>query len=489
MLFHSAEFLFAFLPVVWLGYFLLRRHAPLRFALGWLVLASLGFYGWNNPQFLLVFIASLGFNYLVVQQLLREQRKARRELLVWLGVVSNIGLIFYFKYAGFVIASLNAATGSHWPVLDLALPLAISFFSFEMIALVVDAYRRKLQQLRLLDLFLFVSFFPQLIAGPIVHHSDLVPQFRKRQHLRLSRTRIAVGLALISIGLVKKLGLADVLSGLFDSCNRTFALHGLGLLDSWVCMSAAAFEIYFDYSGYADMAMGLALWFGIRLPYNFVSPYKATSLADFWRRWNLTLMRFLRNYIYIPLGGSRHGRPRQMAASFTTMVICGIWHGAGWHFIAWGALVGSLLVLEMWLGSGQPPLSQPGRLWGRCRVFAAYVLPLVFFLYPEMQEGWQMMQSLLGFNGWSQFGQLRFKSWELPVLGLAFLLVYGSPNTYQLFGRFRPGVSEGVIAARDMAPGLWRWRPNTLWMWAVALMLAFALLSLHQPAEFFYFQF
>lgn len=490
MLFHSAEFLFAFLPLVWAVYYQLRRYFALRLALGWLVLASLVFYGWKEPWFLLVFIGSLVFNFVIARLLLRQQDGRLRSLVVWIGVGLNIGLIVYFKYSAFLIATLNDVLGTQWPANEQELPLAISFFSFEMIALVVDAYRRRIQQLSFLDLCLFVSFFPQLIAGPIVHHNDLVPQFHREQALRLSSARISIGLALLAIGLVKKLGLADTLGGMFETCNRIYQLQTPGFFDSWTCMSAAAFRIYFDYSGYADMAMGLALWFGIRLPYNFLSPYQAVSIAGFWRRWNLTLMRFLRNYIYFAVGGSKHGKLRQIAATFLVMLVCGIWHGSGWHFIIWGALVGALVVIEMLLGGSRVQgATRPRRVLGRALVFVAYVMPLVFFLTADLVKASEMLGSMLGLHGWSAFEHLHFKMWQIPTLLLAFVVVYAMPNTHQLFGRFRPGLTEGLITAQDMEPGLWRWRPNTVWMIAVALMLAFALLSLHQPEEFFYFQF
>ena len=315
-------------------------------AKGFLVFASLFFYSWWNITYLPIILSSLLFNYVIGNSLNENFKKVQihKKLLLTFGIVANIALLSYFKYTDFFLENFNLAFNGSISLLHLALPLAISFFTFQQIAYLVDSYRGETAEYDFLNYALFVTFFPQLIAGPIVHHSEMMPQFASRWNLVKNYKNIAMGLFIFSMGLFKKVVIADSFAvwatAGFDTATT------LTLFEAWATSLSYTFQLYFDFSGYTDMAIGAALLFNIKLPINFNSPYKALSIQDFWRRWHITLSRFLKDYIYIPLGGNRKGEFRTYTNLMATFIIGGIWHGAGWTFVFWGLLHGLALVVH-----------------------------------------------------------------------------------------------------------------------------------------------
>jgi D-alanyl-lipoteichoic acid acyltransferase DltB (MBOAT superfamily) len=343
MLFNSYEFIFVFLPFAFLFYFYLSKKISGDSSRIFLLLASLFFYSWWNIVYLPIILASMIFNYAIglgVSKSADTIKYNQKHLLIF-GIVANILLLGYFKYSDFFIANINALMGSDFNLLHLVLPLAISFFTFQQIAYLVDSYKGRVKEHHFLNYALFVTFFPQLIAGPIVHHKQMMPQFSLNDNRALNYENIAKGIFIFSIGLFKKVVIAD-----------TFALWAnygfsdpdvLNMIEAWVASLSFGFQLYFDFSGYTDMAIGLALLFNIKLPVNFRSPYKALDIQDFWRRWHITLSHFLRDYISLPLkkrGVNLH------VNILLTFLLSGIWHGAGWTFVIWGLLHGAALIVH-----------------------------------------------------------------------------------------------------------------------------------------------
>lgn len=352
MLFNSYIFIFAFLPVTLVVFHLLAKSRFVIASKIFLVMASLFFYSWWNVAYLPILIFSLIFNFYIggLLQKYRSGSKGRKILI--LGVVVNILLLGYYKYADFLIENINHIAGSGFDELNLLLPLAISFFTFQQIAYLVDCYKDNLAEYDFLNYSLFVTFFPQLIAGPIVHHSEMMPQFmRDAKEHRLNYENISAGLFIFSIGLFKKVIIADTFSVI--ATNGFDRSEVLNLVEAWITSLSYTFQLYFDFSGYTDMAIGAALLFNIKLPVNFNSPYKALNIQDFWRRWHITLSRFLRDYVYIPLGGNRFGSFITYRNIIATFLIGGLWHGAGWTFIIWGALHAIAMVVHgVWVKTG-----------------------------------------------------------------------------------------------------------------------------------------
>lgn len=340
MLFNSYVFIFAFLPLVFFVYFFLNKKRLSTLAKAFLVSASLFFYAYWSVYYLPILLGSIVFNFLVSKFLAKHQSKA---ILIF-GIVCNLALLGYFKYADFLISNLNAIANTNLGLLHIALPLALSFVTFQQIAYLVDSYNKQTKENSFLNYCLFITFFPQLIAGPIVHHKEMMPQFANKFNLIKNYKFIALGLFVFSMGLFKKSVVADIFS-IF--ANAGFDVErNLTFLQAWATSLSYTFQLYFDFSGYCDMAIGLALLFNIRLPINFNSPYKALNIQDFWHRWHITLSRFLRDYIYIPLGGNRKGQYRTYINLFLVFLIGGLWHGAAWTFVVWGALHGFAIVIH-----------------------------------------------------------------------------------------------------------------------------------------------
>ena len=500
MLFSSYTFLFEFLPAVALAFAAARRHSPRA---GILVLAgaSLFFYGAWRPVYLVLLLASIGANFSLG---LLMEKPHRRRAVGMLGVALNLALLGYFKYTNFVFGSIHEVTGAPLPFVNVVLPLGISFFTFQQIAYLVDIMRGARVERDFVSYTLFVSFFPHLIAGPLVHHAEMIPQFKRGRTLR-SALLAARGLAIFAAGLFKKVVIADNLAQ-FVSPAFAHVDAGGGITTSWAWLSTLAYtlQIYFDFSGYSDMAIGLALLFGIRLPVNFRSPYKATSIVDFWRRWHITLSRFLRDYLYIPLGGNRRGEPRRYVNLMLTMLLGGLWHGAGWNFLIWGGLHGLYLgINHLWqkLRRAAVKAPAPGRVAAVVSwtvTFFAVVAAWVFFRARTAAGAWIMLKALFGF-GIGSFADVSpgvLRVMDLPILvGDDHLLVIGGaavmvalaialflPNVPQIF-RYR----EYRRAPESSA---WpQWQPRFAWALMSAIAFALSLFGMWQRLEFLYFQF
>jgi D-alanyl-lipoteichoic acid acyltransferase DltB (MBOAT superfamily) len=345
MLFSSIEFILIFLPICWFIYFGLNIFRLTKVALLWLVLASLFFYGFDEPVYLLLILGSSVFNFIFGINLSRNSRDStaiERKLTLTVAIALNLLLLGYFKYADFFVENVNYVFGTSWPLNHVTLPLGISFFTFQQIAFLVDSYRHETAEYSFVHYLLFVTFFPQLIAGPIVHHKEILPQLNSNWQKLVRYNNLQRGLYIFGIGLFKKLILADTLA-IWATDGFDFS-HKLDFVSAWVTSLSYTFQLYFDFSGYCDMAIGLGLLFNVNIPLNFNSPYKASDIQDFWRRWHITLSRFLRDYLYIPLGGSRLSFSRTLLNLFLTFLLGGLWHGASWMFVLWGALHGVAVV-------------------------------------------------------------------------------------------------------------------------------------------------
>ena len=415
MLFNSSLFIFGFLPATLLGFFVAARCSA-RLALAWLTAASVVFYGWWNPAWVPLMLASVAFNFIAGRELARRQDgehagpfgRWSSASLLRAAIGADLALLVYFKYAGFIAENLAVLTDSTWRWNAPELPLGISFFTFTQIAFLVDVHQRRAADFSPLRYGLFVTYFPHLIAGPILHHRDMMPQFAQADIFRFSAARLADGLVFFILGLFKKTVLADAFGTYAAPAFDAAATHALGLFESWGAALSYTLQIYFDFSGYSDMAIGLAMMIGVQLPQNFRSPYKAQNIAEFWRRWHMTLSRFLRDYLYIPLGGNRRGLARQQVNLMITMLLGGLWHGAGWTFVIWGGLHGLYLtVYHAWRRAidrpNRPPVRRPTALleaplaW--LATFLCVVVAWVFFRANDLPAATSMLRGMAGQHG------------------------------------------------------------------------------------------
>ena len=467
MLFNSYTFCLLFLPLCLLGFAICLRWLGDRAICGWLVACSLGFYAWWNPAHLPLLLASMGVNYLTAWAMVRWRRRSR--LLLTSGIVLNLASIAYYKYAGFLTAAAGAATGQDWTLAHIALPLAISFFTFQQIAFLVDVYRTTDQLSSPLHYLLFVTFFPQLIAGPIVAHRELVPQFQQGWSNGYPWEQAARGITLFAFGLFKKVIFADALAIYArDVFQQTAVGASVTMADAFGGTLAYGLQLYFDFSGYSDMAIGLGLLFGIALPCNFDSPYKSLSIDEFWRRWHITLGAFFREYLYFPLGGSRCGAARTCLNLFITMVLCGLWHGAGWSFLVWGALHGgAMIVSRTWHSRGW---RLPGSAaW--CLTFAFVMLAWVPFRTESLAATRLIYSAMLGLTD-CRTTQIDSGEWIKILLLLGVVLV--SRNSIRWV--------SGRVAFLP-------WRPKLAYAYLTAAFLFVTLLHLNQMSTFLYFNF
>ena len=484
MLFNSYEFLLIFLPLVLLAYHgLLATRSPGN-ALTLLVACSLFFYGWWNPHYLALILTSIAVNYACYLGM-RRLPIAREKFILTLGIVFNLGLLGYFKYAGFFVDNVGELLGLDVPVLAIVLPLAISFFTFQQIAFLVDAHRGLVGDTGLREYMLFVLFFPQLIAGPIVHHAEMMPQFTAARVRDQRSYKFACGLALFTLGMAKKVLIADTLAPYVAQVYDAPASAVFSGADVWLASLAYTLQLYFDFSGYSDMAIGLALMFGIRLPLNFDSPYKARSIVDFWRRWHMTLSRFLRDYLYIALGGNRRGRFKRYRNLLLTMVLGGLWHGANWTFVAWGTLHGIFLVINhLWrylVGDRfDASILYRGAAWAVTLfavinawvVFRAHSWEQALGFYRHMYQ-WPLAEATMA--------PVLAVARLVPLLALGFLLALTMPNSQEIVG-LQQREGRGL-------PGHVRWQPTPVWGGVLALLLVACALKLHSFSAFLYFQF
>jgi alginate O-acetyltransferase complex protein AlgI len=490
MLFNSHIFIFVFLPIVLVGYYLLLKAT--RPALGklWLVCGSLIFYGWWEPKYLFLILCSIGVNYLVGYLLQRSAQPSRAILTV--GIAANLGALGFYKYSLFFVDTLNQLAGSDYHFEKIILPLAISFFTFQQITYLVDSYKKAVHHVSLLDYSLFVTFFPQLIAGPIVHHQEMLPQFSSNER-RINYQSIAAGVALFFIGLFKKVVIADgmsqLVSGPFDG---TLAGTVLSAPEAWASVIAYAFQIYFDFSGYSDMAIGLGALFGIRLPLNFFSPYKATSIIEFWHRWHITLSRLLKDYLYIPLGGNRRGGARRYLNLMITMLLGGLWHGAGWNFIIWGGLHGAYLMVNHFWNHVRPDLGSPSLVrtaLSTALTFLAVCVAWTFFRAETLPSAILMLQSMSGVHGILPSLEFQKDQWDILTDLLAIsCMCFFLPNAQQLLNRFQLSLSEDRfnVAARH---GIFRLRLNAATALLASPLVVWTILELTTRSEFLYFNF
>jgi len=536
MLFNSCEFLVVFLPAVLGGFILLSRFKHDRLAAFWVTAASIFFYGWWNPPYVVLLLVSMTANYWLGRRLASSPSK----LVLGAGVAANLVLLGYFKYMGFAVTTVEQALGFEWTFPHIVLPLAISFFTFQQIAFLSDTYDGHAKEHSFLDYCLFISFFPHLIAGPITHHREMLPQFRDPEIFRWRPDNFAVGLTLFAFGLFKKVGIADPLG---EMARPVFAAASdgtaLSLIESWGGAVAYALQLYFDFSGYTDMAIGLGLTFGIRLPQNFDSPYKARNIIEFWSRWHMTLTRFLTAYIYNPLvlratrSRARAGLPlrrngRSTPGAFAalvavptmiTMFLAGVWHGAGWQFIIFGLLHGFYITVNhAWLAvKGSLGFSARESRWGSATAvlvtFACVTVSLVFFRASDVPAALNMLAGMVGQNGIAIHPNIAglpgigrvidllgipvresayINSRQIFWIALGLAVVWGMPNTQQWMRQFRTALNQKVRPdwLTNLVPWT-EWRPTTAFGLLVGCFTTYSLMKTLSmaPTEFLYFQF
>ena len=478
MLFNSYPFIFLFLPIVLAGYFASSRLGHLAPVI-WLALASLAFYSVSNLQFVLLLLVSIAFNYAIgLLLIVRPLRHAPRFAVLTIGVAGDLAVLCYFKYAGFLAANLNALFSTGFAV-DVLLPVGISFYTFTQIAFLVDAYRGNVARYALPHYALFVTYFPHLIAGPILHHKDMIPQFERAEAKRPDPHLILCGLIIFAIGLFKKTGLAD---GIQPLVSLAFGPNAPTFDQAWLGALAYTFQLYFDFSGYSDMAIGISLMFGIFLPLNFNSPYKARNIIDFWRRWHMTLSQFLRDYLYIPLGGNRRGAVLRYVNLMVTMVLGGLWHGAAWTFVIWGALHGVYLCINHgWNKFGPavaPRFERMANIAALVLTFIAVVIAWVFFRADSLSTAIDVLSKMADPTNVA-FGRLELAQAMLVAVyaGIAWF----GPNTQTIMGYDHMN--------RSVGRGLGAWQMRPLFIYVSAAVLAFGILGIQQHSEFIYFRF
>ena len=519
MHFNSHIFIFLYLPVVFIGTFWLGKQWPYLSAC-WLVMASLTFYAvWNTP-FILLMLASVVFNYGAGYWIAQKRTNIARKHLLITAITLNLLLLFYFKYSIFFISSFNLVAESNLTSLDIILPLGISFFTFTQIAFLVDVYRGIAREYNFIYYLLFVTYFPHLIAGPILHHKQMMPQFANSDTYHIDAEHVAAGLTIFVLGLSKKVLIADTVARYATPVfNAARDGQVLMLLEAWIGAIAYTLQLYFDFSGYSDMAIGLSLLFNVRLPLNFDSPYKSVNIIEFWRRWHMTLSAFLRDYLYFPLGGSHKGRLRQYVNVMATMLLGGLWHGAGWTFILWGGLHGLYLMinhgwhdLKTHLGLGYG--GNIARVIAIAITFLAVVVAWVLFRAPNLATAGAMLSGMSGANGLSlpvSFAeQIRLPvvmflgvmpATKISAIGalssitLSLLIVWFFPNVRQIMRKYNP-TWEDIADANNIALSPlnvigrnYQWRPTMFTAVICGAIMFICLLTMGHVSEFLYFQF
>ncbi|AZU04661.1 membrane bound O-acyl transferase, MBOAT family protein [Glycocaulis alkaliphilus] len=482
MVFSTPIFLFVFLPLTVLAFYAVNRRLGHEAGLIFLLLASLVFYGWWDVRFMPLILGSIVVNY----ALARVIRPGNGGWLLAFGVALNLGALAVFKYADFFVRNVNALTGLELSEPGLPLPLAISFFTFQQIAFLVDCSRRiTAPDGKPHRYSLFVAFFPQLIAGPIVHHRLMSPQLGEKSRQSDISANLGIGLSIFAVGLAKKVLLADNLAPYANAAFDTAAAgEPVGLWLAWTGALAYTLQIYFDFSGYSDMAMGIARMFGFQLPVNFNAPYKARNITDFWRRWHITLSQFLRDYLYVSLGGNRKGYARMLANLMIVMLLGGLWHGAAWTFVVWGGLHGAALIwcrlLDRWLPNGLF-----GRFWiaSSACTFLFVIITWVFFRATSFDAAAIMLQGMAGLNG------LGVNPGDGPFIAaiIGLILIWSLPETAQIFYR---QIEDGVLKTANVAPPRKeRWKPNARWGIGLAVLLFACMIASWSYSEFIYYNF
>lgn len=492
MLFNSYEFILLFLPTVVLGFYAIGQRLGAQVAFIWLIVASLFFYGWWYPAYLVLISASILANFSVGWLVDRAGSSRWKYTLTTIGILFNLGLLGYYKYADFVADNLELVLPWQWDTEGIFLPLAISFFTFQQIAYLVDVYKGETNEPSLMRYSLFVVFFPQLIAGPIVHHKELLPQFVLRGKLAVNHEDIAIGLTFFIIGLFKKVVIADNVA-VFASPTFDAVANGtsVDLFTAWSAAFAYTFQLYFDFSGYSDMAIGLARILGVRLPDNFNSPYKSASIIEFWRRWHITLSTFLRQYVYIPLGGNRKGERRKYFNLYMTMFAGGIWHGAGWTFVLWGSLHGVYLLINHYWRARTTHIQWQ---WGTPRLRKSVAVALTFLLVligwvlfraADLATALDLYLSMLGGHGAAWNSEMIT---PYAVYSGLFIIVLALPNTKEFILNTRPEDSLDSVNALPLRTQA-RWKTSPIQAVVLATLFVATILNIGSASEFLYFQF
>lgn len=466
MIFASFEFLFLFLPLTLAAYYLSNHYFGLYWAKWVLIAASFYFYWYGTGWFALVFIGSVVVNYLMgtyLGRIFHTWSLGRRRVVMTLAVGANIGLLGYYKYTDFLINNVNWVTGSGFPLQHILLPIGISFWTFQMIAYVVDAYRGQTQHYTFQNYLNFIAFFPHLLVGPIVHHKELTTQFDDPAITKIQYPNFSLGLFLLALGAAKKLLLADPLTT--PSQDGFDNVASMDIAEAWLHSISYTISYYFDLSGYADMAIGLALMFNIKLPANFDSPYRANNFADYWRRWHMTLSRFLGDYVFRSIFKKGKGAFNFYFATFITFLVSGIWHGAGWNFVLWGVLNGIFVMLAHYFNRAK--ISFPEWLaWAI--TFLGVVLLRVLFVVTDVSDAFVVYRAMFDIGSLNIAAFVGQYGKQLAMLVVGWLIVFLAPNSLWWREKFQPDGKFGV---------------------ATVLMLVASILSMSNVAEFLYFQF
>lgn len=469
MIFSTYQFIFVFLPLVFAGYYILNAVKFKNLSKIWLVLASLYFYAQGSMSFFPYFLASVIANYIVGTLLSKmEEKTLEKKVLFAMGVLGNIALLGYYKYTNFFIANFNLVTGELYPYLDIVLPIGISFFTFQLIAFLVDSYRGETKEYDVINYLLFITFFPQLIVGPIIHHAEVVPQFENEENQKLNFANLAKGIFLFAIGCAKKICIADVLT----SDAQTFFAgianleEALQMFPTWFHAIEYTISYYFDLSGYADMAVGLGLMFNIEIARNFNSPYKARNFQDYWRRWHITLSKFLGAYVFRSVYKKDSKFRNYYIATMITFFVSGFWHGAGWTFIAWGIVNGIFVCIAAWMDKHNKKFP----------AFIAYsltaigiVLTRVLFVSEGFSEALTVYRGMFNFTGFNEIGTfLSSRIYEVIILVLGIAICWFAPNSNEMADKFKPTYKTMLFAA---------------------VLFALSVVQMNKVVQFLYFQF
>lgn len=523
MLFSSYVFIFGFLPIALILFYLGSRYSG-KVGMAILTILSLAFYTWWRPSQTWILLFSIAFNYVLGNRIQRDREhnlSAQVKLWLWFGLVVDLGLLCYFKYTMFIVDNFNAA-GTEWNVGHIILPLGISFFTFQKIAWLIDSAWGVAKKTSFLEFSLFASFFPQLIAGPIVHYKEVIPQFRHKLFGSLKWRNLMVGMVIFVIGLSKKVVIADSIAVYLNPIyNLAAANHGaIDFRTAWLIAVSFTLQVYFDFSGYSDMAIGLARMFGILLPLNFHSPLRASSIIDYWRRWHMTLQRFIVSYLFQPLSVplNRFVAHRNidgwaafgigiMLPSFVTFFVLGVWHGAGWGFVAYGTLNAVYVsVNEMWREFKKrkrkrarklnlPPSAEAqigGRIFYHLLTLCCILVGNMFFRAVTLGDGLAIFQGMVGFNGIGEMTMLdgHVDLILLLLIAAAVAIIALMPNTQQIMARFRPAVNFELWRGESPALLRWQWKPNAGGILFVGFLLAAAVILIDRgETVFLYFNF
>lgn len=486
MLFNSSAYIFFFLPLTLLGFWGIARFFPHKVAAGWLALCSLFFYGWWDTRFISLLLASITFNYCMGVCIERARHAGHSGTVLAMAVASNLSLLGLFKYSDFFLSVTNSLAGTAFPLPHFILPLGISFFTFTQIAFLVDVHRGIAKEYSPVHYVLFVTYFPHLIAGPILHHKEMMPQFAATETYSPHARGVALGLFLFALGLFKKTVLADSIApyatAVFSVADKGEAVT---FIQAWEGALAYTLQLYFDFSGYVDMAIGASKMLGIDLPINFNSPYKAINISDFWRRWHMTLGRFFRDYVYIPLGGNRKGLHRAQLNIVMVMLLSGLWHGAGWTFIIWGGLHALMSVInnywrvfrERWLGHDLEKPTVPGKLLAIAITFICVVFCWVFFRAETLSGAMIIVTAMLKPDVASLVSEWDKHTTAASMIAAMLGVIWLLPNSYEMSNS-----------------GRWfSWQPTIAWLViALAFMTAGSMVMLYSGnvvSEFLYFNF